>query len=467
MTEIEKQAQCLKNWRDDPVLFDGSLFDNILWDKQREILLSVRDHKYTSAKSGNTVGKSYISALVALWFLLTHYPSKVITTAPTWTQVEDIFWKELGNLYNKSKVKIGGEILKTELKFNNEWFALGISTNEVNRFQGFHSPYLLVILDEALGVSPEIWEAISGLHPYRVLAIGNPLDPSGDFYNCFNSTLWNKITISCLDCVNWQDKNQRIPGLVTREWIEERKIEWGEGSPLYQSRVLGEFPEEEESALIKRIWVDRARQGLDLDDKPLDVENEEDSVRVTASDIATKHGTNETVIGYRYGHTVTEFKGYQKVSMTETRDKLAWMYSQKRADTVVVDADGCGEGMPELLAAKRIPVTDFHGGYGQKAMDYNTFKNLRSQFWWVVAKKFEKGLYNLKHIPAREYEILKNQLCCLKVKPPDAKGRIQVETKEDLQARSIKSPDYGDTFIMLEFGWYMSKYAEIVPYKYR
>ena len=75
------------------------------------------------------------------------------------------------------------------------YFAIGISTDEVNRFQGFHSPHLLVLFDEALGVDPKIWEAAEGLHPHRFLAIGNPLNPEGTFFNCFSSELWNKITI--------------------------------------------------------------------------------------------------------------------------------------------------------------------------------------------------------------------------------------------------------------------------------
>ena len=466
MPTQQEITDCLKEWRDNPLQFHTSLFDRILWDKQVEVIESVRDNPRTVVKSGNTVGKTHISAEIVLWFLSTHYPAKVITTAPTWTQVEEILWKEIASMYHKAKVPFGGDLLKTELKLSDDWFALGVSTNEVNRFQGFHSPYLLVVIDEALGVSPMIWEAIEGLHPYRILAIGNPLEGVGNFYNAFQSSLWNKITISCEECVRWQKENEVIPGLVTQVWINDRAEDWGRGSPLFQSRVSGEFPEETASTLISRAWIERARKGLDLDGQRIE-DDEDTSLRVTAVDIASKHGECETVIGYRYGHTIPEMKGYYRISMVEAKDKLGHIYSTKKTQPPVIDADGLGEGLPEILALSHIPSTEFHGGYGQKAIDYNKYKNLRTQFYCMVAKKFEKGMYDLSQLPAKEYELLKNQLSSIRIKPPDGLGRLQIETKEDLMARGIKSPDYADDFVYLEYGFWMGRYGEIKAYSYR
>lgn len=447
-----------------PELVAESLFNCVLWQKQKEIIKSVWHNPRTAVRSCNSGGKSRVAAVITLLYLLTFKPSRVITTAPTFTQVEEILWKEIHSLYRAARLPVGGQLNNTSLEMGTfagrPWDAMGISTNEVNRFQGFKSPYLLVILDEALGVAPEIWEAMEGLQPHRILAIGNPLDSNGDFYECFSSPLWNKIVINGEDCVAWQGKHGKIPGLITGEWIEERKVEWGAKSPLYQARVLGEFPMETPDTLISRKWVEDARR-RDLK------ENEEDEVRVVGNDVASKHGDCENVIGYRYGHTVVELKGFYRISMTETRDKIGFKWNQKKAQSVVVDADGLGEGLPELLAQLQIPCWHFHGGYGQKAIDKNRFKNLRSQFYWIVAKKFEQGLYDLTRLDDKSYELLKNQLCCIKVKPPDAQGRIQIETKEDLMARGIKSPDYADCFMLMDFGHWMGRYQEIEPMRYR
>jgi hypothetical protein len=37
--------------------------------------------------------------------------------------------------------------------------------------------------------------------------------------------------------------DELLPLLVSPEWIEERKRRWGVTSPIYQSKVLGEFPD--------------------------------------------------------------------------------------------------------------------------------------------------------------------------------------------------------------------------------
>jgi len=332
--------------------------------------------------------------------------------------------------------------------------------------QGFHSPHLLVVIDEAGGVEPDIWEAITGLHPHRILAIGNPLEPSGEFFNCFQSDLWHKITINCEEAVAWQKEHGKIQGLVDDEWITERKHEWGPKSPLYQARVLGEFPEEGPGTLIQRRWVERARKGIDCDGLELQEENEEDSARIVAADVATKHGESYTVITYRYGHTLKTIQSFFRHPTHETVLNISLLYQAKKPHSVVVDSDGFGEGVADVLVSKKVPVNEFHGGYGDKAIEYTRFHNLRSQFYWMVAKKFEKGIYNLKHIPDREYEILKNQLCSVKVKTADALGRVQIETKEDMMVRGIKSPDFADAFVYGEYGFWSAKNEDIRSFRY-
>lgn len=149
-------AAVLKRWQDSPVTRHYDFSNKRLWSKQEEVLWSVRKNKRTVVKSGNTIGKSFIAADVVMDWLSTHTEAKVITTAPTFTQVEEILWKEIRSYCFQSKIPIGVEPLNVQLKFNDNLFALGISTNETGRMQGFHSPHLLVVLDEASGISAEI-----------------------------------------------------------------------------------------------------------------------------------------------------------------------------------------------------------------------------------------------------------------------------------------------------------------------
>lgn len=450
--------------RDNPVALGKWLFDSIYWDKQEEIMQSVWQHKKTAVRSCNSGGKSRIAAEIALLYLLSFRPSRVITTAPTFTQVSEILWKEIHSLYAKSKIPFNGRLTETELDMGiyqkeHPWQMIGISTNEENRMQGFKSPYLLVILDEALGIDPIIWRAIEGLLPHRILAIGNPLDPVGDFFNCFSSGLWNTIHIDGYDCVRWQEEHGKIPGLITREWINERRDEWGENSSMFQARVLGEFPQDSDSAVIQRSWVEAARK--------IEPNFDEYDDKIESCDVASKHGKNKTVFTERTGDTIHRCTPFAELGIIGAYNRLSSNYAINKLNTIVFDADGLGEGLDEMMEAHHIPYLAFHGGHGYKATDERKFKNLRTQFYCMLAKKFEKGMISLSLLPQKEYEVLKNQLCALNYKPADALGRIQIETKDDLLARQIESPDSGDSVMMSEYGLWMGKMSDIGSYAYR
>lgn len=457
MLTTDQVIPIIESWQQSPITRHYCFSDKKLWSKQEEVLWSVRKHKRTAVKSGNTVGKSFIAADVVMDWLFTRRPSKVVTTASSWKQVEEILWKEIRVAALNSKWPIDTKPLNTAWNFSDEWFAIGISTDTPVNLQGFHSPNLLVLIDEASGISKEIWEMIEALHPAAILAIGNPLSPSGPFAECFESALWNCITIGCKECVDWQAKNGVIPGLVTAEWVKDMADIHGVRSPWYRVHVLGEFPEQDERALIERGWIDRARKGLDMDGLALDEENEDDELRLVGLDMATKHGSNESVIGYRYGHTVKSMKGYLRQTGTWVRDQVVSVYGANECNTVVCDADGVGESMGDMLAEMHVACLEFHGGHTQKAMDQRRYRNLRSQFYNIIALKFEKGMYNLKYLDEKSYDLLRSQLCSIRVKAPDGLGRMQIETKEDMLARQVKSPDYADAFMMMEYAYFMMR----------
>lgn len=463
---LEQQKDIVAKWRASPLVRHYSFSDKRFWGRQEEALLAYRKYKRLAVKSGNTVGKTMLAADIVNDFLFTYGPqAKVITTSSSWTQVEDVLWKEIKSFVFNSKIPLGAEMLNTALKLSDEWFAIGISTDTPVRFQGFHSPHLLILADEASGIASEIWEMFEALHPEKIVALGNPLEANGPFFDCFSSDNWHKITISCLDCVKWQRDNVKIPGLVSEEWVKEMADLHGIRSAWYRTHVLGEFPEQDEFALIERAWVDRARKGLDSDGLELEEDNEDSAYKIISCDVASKHGENETVLAYRFGHTIKAMNALRKQTQTFVRDQIQSWYTKLEANIVVFDSDGLGEPMAEMMAEVHVPSLEFHGGYAQKALEGQKYKNLRSQFYWLVAKKFEKGMYNLKHLSEKEFDILRSQLCSIRVKAPDGMGRFQIETKEDLMARQIKSPDYADAFVMSEFAYFQRRMAELRPHR--
>jgi len=46
-------------------------------------------------------GKSTLLAWLVLWFISTHFPCKVGTTAPTERQLKDILWTEIGTWFRR------------------------------------------------------------------------------------------------------------------------------------------------------------------------------------------------------------------------------------------------------------------------------------------------------------------------------------------------------------------------------
>ena len=214
-----------------------------------------------------------------------------------------------------------------------------------------------------------------------------------------------------------------------------------------------------EDVLFKAKFIEQARLKKS--------EDGEEDIKIVAADVATKHGDCQTVVMYRVGHTIKEIRAEKQIPSTTTANIIKRYYEQKEADTIVVDSDGFGEGISDILTAQRIGVIEFHGGYGAKALQAGRYRNLRSQFYHITAKKFENGLYSLNELPQNDYETLKSQLCSIKVRPPDAMGRMQIETKEDMMARGIKSPDFADALVYSEYAFFMGKMADIKAYAYR
>ena len=156
--------------------------------------------------------------------------------------------------------------MKTRFEIDEKWYAIGISSDKDDNFQGFHAEHLLVVADEAAGIPDktlQVMEALMTSEGTKMLFIGNPTQTTGGFYDSHKSDLFHKISISCFDTPNFK-KNKILtlddlmrydresllkltlpyPELVTPLWAWERAQSWGIDSPIFQSRVLAVFPEE-------------------------------------------------------------------------------------------------------------------------------------------------------------------------------------------------------------------------------
>lgn len=325
-----ESRRILKRYQADPIAFQCDCLDvkrENVWSKMQEVAESVRDNPKTAVKAGHGVSKSYEAARLALWFLCCHYPSTVITTAPTHNQVEEILWREIRDSYALRKIPIDVEPSRTRLDFGEKWFALGFSTkpdtvsNEATRFQGFHNEHLLVIFDEAAGIDPRIWKAAQHLLTSghcRWLAIGNPTSDVGDFANCFKEDSdWNQITISVLDTPNYREDREVIPGVSGRPYEEQIANKYGRDSNEYKIRCKGEIPAYTEGTFYGSRITQLRKDGC------IDDYGYEPTTKVyTAADYGDVYSAiiffqliHDTIriIDYYYDNTGVGIPGYTKV----------------------------------------------------------------------------------------------------------------------------------------------------------
>lgn len=457
-TQAEAVRKLRKASKVSPPFFNEWILGGSFWYKQEEIILSVRDNRYTTVRACHDVGKTYIAARTALWFLYSHPQSIVVTTAPTMRQVENLLWRELRAAHEASRQPLGGEPLKTRLDISPDWYAIGASSGDPDKLQGFHaaSGHILIIVDEAAGVSEPAFEAIEGMmtsENARILMIGNPTSDSGSFRDSHHSwTYANKIHISVFDSPNFINNGIRTikdlrrvnldkveivnPYLVAPRWAYEKLDAWGEDSPMFQARVLGNFPSQSVNTVIPLNYIELAcepefRDKLEAKGGPL---------RLGVD--PARFGNDETVITPRYGGFIPEQKVSNKESTTATAGRIL-QYKSPRPVFIGIDVDGLGGGVYDTLFDERIDgIAEIHNG-GKALPDDTglTFANFASQLWWRARLLIMAG-----ELAIPDDEVLKMQLSTRKYRFT-GKG-LTVESKDEWSKRyKGKSPDRADSLI--------------------
>jgi len=442
--QIDVLAACYDN--------AGTFGEVILGDEytpdQDRIFEAVRDHPRVAVHSGHGVGKTRAAAVLVAWWINTRKPAKVVTTATTWEQVTNVLWPEIRLCYRRARVELVGRLMPRApgIHLSDDHFAIGLSTNDDVAFQGKHSAHLLVIVDEAEGVGENIHRACGNLQPEKSFIIGNPVEPSGAFYDRCISSVWHNIRLDCTNHPNVIEGRQIIPGAVDRAWIEEQKELYGEGTPYYQARVHGFFPEQGTDTLIPLGWVESAMRN------PV---ASPDAVVTISCDVA-RFGGNETVICVLEGQTQVEQICYTRVDTMETAGRIKAIHDGYRADTerqIIVDGDGIGGAVVDRLRELKIPVLSFRSGMKPKEdvkkwlgwKKREQFVNVRSAAWWALARALKDGQLSLK-----ADDRLKAQLVGVKYRFISS-GLIEVERKEQMVERLKKpsdSPDRADAIVM-------------------
>lgn len=468
-------AHIMSGARQAPVEWVETIFGITAWSKQREILESVRDNRTTAARSCHGIGKSFIAAATVLWFAMTHPRSIILTTATTSRQVKGILWKEIHALMRRAERNgkpLGGKLTQARLELDKDWWAWGFTINDYDEtaFQGFHGAHVLVVVDEAAGVSPKVFEgldaAMSGGHA-RMLMIGNPTDQGGDFGQAFKLDSVAKIIVSAFDTPNfavfgitledirtdaWEKKINAplpYPSLIGPAWVRDKWEKWcggreaGENDPRWQARVMGQFPVDGDKSLVPLAWIEAAHGRWDEIN-----EAEAWPMRSVLGVDVARFGEDETKIAdFRFDAGVREIKTEPK---QDTMATAGAVLARVRAlgttgvlvEQVRVDADGLGAGVYDRLVetgAGSAEVREVRGG--RSPIDKERFLNARAEMFWNLRELLDpKGDAPIALPPSEQ---LTKQLSMLQWKTT-SRGLTQIESKEDFKRRVGRSPDDAD-----------------------
>jgi len=436
----------------DPVRWTTEILKEHLWSKQKTVMESVRDNRRTAVPSCHGAGKSFLAARIAAHWLMNHPAGEafVVTSAPTARQVRNILWREMNRVHGNAT--LSGRMNQTEwfmtmANGKEELVAFGMKPDDLDpaAFQGIHARYVLVIFDEGGGIdSRGLWEAADSLianDDSRFLVIGNPDDPETEFHTvCKPGSGWHVIPISAFDTPNFTDEpipDRLRPLLVGKLWVEEKRRKWGEENPFWKSKVLGQFPENTQDGLLPITWVRKAMDRILLPSLPHEM------------GLDVGGGSNNSTYCERRGEVFRIVRRDQiPDTMVTCGNLLSYLLpgtfkEEDRITKAKVDEIGIGRGVVNRAHELRHQKTVIGVNVSKPAKDHEHFENIRAEGYWSLRERFQAGTIDIDE----HDDDLAAQLVDLKYKR-NSKGKIQMESKDDIKRRGKPSPDDADALML-------------------
>lgn len=490
----------------DPVQFVALNWPEIvLYDKQREIMYSVRDNDETFVPAGNQLGKDFVSALIALWFFCSRRPAKVVTTSVKGDQLNDVLWGEIRRLVESSKYELPIQFNHLRIRQRRENGTLvgnaelvGQVVKQGEALLGRHLargkyglPRTLCIFDEASGMETSAYES-SDTWAHRKLVIGNCYPCSNFFFNGVeggdlkrpnSDTFYRKvIRITAEDSPNVQlaqaeqkvgkpiSYEELVPGVLPYDTYVKRRTLWD--SVRQCIGLDARFWKGSEVLLFPPSWLDHAEalyHGLGI---PLDKRK------------ATHMGIDPAEGGDSTAWSIIDDFGLIEMLVEKTPDttvivertiELMRKHSTLLPENVLIDRGGGGKQHADRLrkmgfnirtvafgeAVKSENRYRFRPKSERKADDEEAYvyKNRRAEMYWLLRQRFDPNSERPFSYPP-EYIELRRQLAPLPLLY-DPEGRIMLPPKNkkdpDSKQQTIVeilgcSPDESDSLVLANYG---------------
>lgn len=444
---------------------------------QRPIIESVRDNLNTAVASCHAIGKTRTTAMIVLWWLCNHPNAIIITTAPTWRQVAQLLWAEIRDVIRAAPYELFPEECMPpadcRIKFHEKWYAIGMSSRQPEAIQGYHSDYVLIVVDEASGVPDTIFNAMLGNKAsgvVRMLLISNPTRTDGQLFRAFHTARanWNALPVDAFDTPNFAGLKKefdnpatttarklemlrdaeklveaKAPGtytyLVRPGWAAGIMEEYGEDSDSFRVRVRGQFPKGGKNQLIPLAHIMDAIARWHEAPKWWE-DRQKWAQTVTGGLDVARLGDNNSVLSYQSDNILAPQTVYTPQYTTDLAGHVATRCGEIMSHQIVVDVVGVGGGPCDQLRTMVTGVIDFNGA--NSPQDPKKFYNMRAESYWKLRELFRLGL-----IAIPPSEALIGQLSSIRYKY-HASGRILIESKDEMLARGVASPDEADSCMM-------------------
>lgn len=343
------------------------------WDGTVDPLAVVCDAlaagKDCGVESATGTGKTYLAALLCLWFSACFEDSLVVTTAPKEGQLTTQLWKEIGRAWPKFKAAYpwaSKVTLRVRMKDGSgeqeTWAILGYACaigsveESATKAQGFHAAHMLIVTEETPGIDPAVMTAFkntcTGDHNVR-LALGNPDHPRDSLHRFCAEKDVVAVRISAFDHPNVVCGREVIPGAVGRKSVNSKREDYGgENHPMFKSRVRGICPEEG-TVPFPRAMVERC-------DAPLS----EEVPAVWGWDFARSQDETVGMPLDPYCVVTKAFQRWAKVDWPEQVRRIVPMLKHVIPGKVtqipaVVDSTGVGDPITQMLQNQGAMATGF------------------------------------------------------------------------------------------------------------
>jgi hypothetical protein len=471
-----------------------------IWPKITEIFEAVAPADGTPGsrkiliRSCNGAGKTTALAAICNWFFQTFPNSIVLTTASSWMQVKRNLWGEIrrqartGKLYKYAQATHTA----TSVTLSDKHFMVGISPREPENAMGFHAPHILVAVDEATGVSREIFDALTGNlsgKNAQIVLICNPINKDSYPYEAEHSGQWNVIHISAFDHPNVKENNEDIGGAVTREWIEDRANSWSfeisvedadlekavripwldkwyRKTPIFQSRVLGEWSEMDSIGfipleLIERHVMDKPKFQFLIDPPP------PSGAKVRAMGVDVSRGVGEDATVYAYFDVFDDgpdiqlnFHEFYNDDLMSTADRIQREYNRCWVEgielVIAIDDTGLGGGVSDKLKREGVPF--YPVNFNNKPKGFLPGKevaNARAEMYFVLNQELRAGKLQLY-----DHKKFHQELSSIRLDVVKNGTAYKMEDKALTKKRLGRSPDFADATALARYALRLHKYAK-------